>query len=116
MVRFGWLLFGALLILAPASPSAAVVVEIEKTAPVRDHTEVALRAALEAAVAAAITEAVAMGLPWVRMSHARFPETAVAVRILATDADPAAETQEDARGPDTGSGPRTDRDHPRAGS
>lgn len=115
MHRFCWLVLGLVLVLASASPGAAAVVAIERTAPLRDHTVASLRGALEAAVTAAITDAVAKGLPWVRMSHAYFFETAVAVRILATDAAPAAETGDDARGPDTDPGSLTDQDHPRAG-
>ena len=114
MGRFCWLVLGLVLVLAPASPSAATVIEIERTAPLRDHTEASLRGALEAAVTAAITDAVAMGLPWVRMNYVRFFETAVAVRIFATDVDPAAETGDDAWEPGADPGPPTDPYHPHA--
>jgi hypothetical protein len=115
MARFGWLALGVLLLLALAFPSAAAVVEIEKTAPLQDHTGESLRAALETAVTSAITDAVAMGFPWVRMSHARFLETMVTVRVVATDVDPGAEKNAEARGPDTAPRSHADQDHPRVG-
>src|SRR5512134_3934461 len=96
MGRFCWLVLGVVLVLAPASPSAAKLVEIETTSPLADHAEESVRVALEAAVKDAVTRAIAIGTPWVRMSHALVLEDAVVVRILATDTDPAMGTEEDA--------------------
>jgi hypothetical protein len=101
MGRFCWLVLGVVLVLAPASPSAAKLVEIETTSPLEDHTEESVRVALEAAVKDAVTRAIAIGVPWVRMSHALVLEDAVVVRILATDTDPETGTGEDAWEPDT---------------
>ena len=96
MGRFCWLVLGLVLVLAPASPSVAKVVAIETTSPLEDHAEESVRVALEAAVKEAVTGAMAMGLPWVRMSRALVLENAVVVQILATDTDPDTGTGEDA--------------------
>ena len=85
MRRFSWLGLAVLLIVAPASPSAATVATIATTAPLEDHRDQSVNAAFRAALKAAVAGATAMGLPWVRISHALVLEDAVAVQILATD-------------------------------
>lgn len=97
MARFCSLVLGLVLVLAPASPSVAKVVAIETTSPLEDHAEESVRVALEAAVEEAVTSAIAIGLPWVLMSHALVLEDAVVVQILATDTHPEAGKGEDAR-------------------
>lgn len=101
MRRFSWVVLGLAVVLATASPSAATVATIATTAPLQDHEEQSVNAALQTALKAAVTGAMAMGLPWVQMSHALVLEDAVAVQILATDTDPDAGTGQDERGPDT---------------
>jgi hypothetical protein len=114
MGRFSGLVLGLVLIVAAASPSAAKVVAIETSARVQDHAEESVRAALAEAVEAAVAGAVAMGLPWVRMSYALLVGDAVTVGILATDADPHTETGEDGWGQDTEPRNRTDHSPRRA--
>jgi hypothetical protein len=113
MRRFRWLVLGLVVVLATASPSAATVATIATTAPLPDHEEQSVNAALQTALKAAVTGAMAMGLPWVRMSHALVLEKAVAVQILATDTDPDAGTGQDEWGPDIEPGPGAD-DPPQA--
>ena len=85
MRRFCLFALGLLLIVLIASPSAATVATITTTAPLEDHQEQSVDAAFRAALKAAVEGATAMGLPWVRISHALVLEDAVAVQILATD-------------------------------
>ncbi len=108
MRRFSWVVLGLALVLATASPSAATVATIATTAPLQDHEEQTVNAALQTALKAAVTGAMAMGLPWVRMGRALVLEDAVAVQILATDTDPDAVTGQDERGPDAEPGPGAD--------
>ncbi len=105
MRRFSWVVLGLAVILATASPSAATVATIATTAPLQDHEEQSVNAALQTALKAAVTGAMAMGLRWVRMSHALVLEDAVAVQIVATDTDPDAGTGQDQGGPDADPGP-----------
>jgi hypothetical protein len=101
MRRFSWVVLGLAVVLATASPSAATVASIAMTAPLQDHEEQSVNAALQTALEAAVKGAMAMGLRWVRMSHALVLEDAVAVQIVATDTDPNAGTGQDEQGPDT---------------
>ncbi len=103
MRRFSWLGLAALLIVAPASPSAATVAAIATTAPLEDHQDQSVNAAFRAALKAAVVGATAMGLPWVRISRAIVLDDAVAVQILATDENLEPGTGEEAPDPDNGS-------------
>ena len=49
MRRFSWLGLAVLLIVAPASPSAAIVATIATTAPLEDHQDQSVNAAFRAA-------------------------------------------------------------------
>jgi hypothetical protein len=113
MHRIGWLVLGLAVVLATASPGDATVATIATTAPLQDHEEQSVNAALQTALKAAVTGAMAMGLSWVRMSHAFVLENAVAVQILATDTDPDAGTGPDGWEPNTEPGPGAD-DPPKA--
>jgi hypothetical protein len=104
MRRFRWLALGLLLAVVPAAPSAATVATIATTAPLEDHQEQSVNAALRAALKAAFTGAAAMGLPWVQISRALVLDDAVAVQILATDENPEPGTGEEGPDPDSGSG------------
>ncbi len=88
MGKMGWLrstVVAGLLVLGVASPGLARVAEIEATAPLSDHGEPSVRAALAEAVSTAVRGAVAMGLRWYKISKAIVLEDQVAVKILATD-------------------------------
>lgn len=118
MRRWNWLTWsaaGLALVLALASPSAATVVAIETSAPLEDHAEQSIQAALVAAVEAAITQALAIGLPWVRMHHARVLEDAVTVQILATDTNPETRTRAPGDEGETDNAPGTRAEPPSLG-
>ena len=103
-----WLIslsLASMLMIAIASPSAAKMASIQTTAPLRDHEEQSVKSAVREAVRSALEGAIAMGLPWVRLSRAIVLEDAVAVQILATDTDPEAGTTEGVPEPDTESAP-----------
>ena len=88
MKKMGWLRSAAaalLLVLGVASPGLARIAAIETTAPLSDHAEQSVRAALEDAVDTAVKGAVAMVLHWYKISKAVVLEDQVAVRIFATD-------------------------------
>jgi len=109
MRRFTWFTFALLLIVGAAAPSDATVATIATTAPLEDHEEQSVNAALRTAVQAAMAGA-AMGLPWVQISRALVLDDAVAVQILATDEDPELDTGEDAPDPES----RSEADGPSA--
>lgn len=88
MRRLACLAVALLLILAVASPGTARVARIETTAALEDHAAQSVNMALKEAVNVAVKGAVAMGLPWVKISQAFVLEDRVAVRILATDTAP----------------------------
>lgn len=96
-----------LLVLWVASPGLSRVATIETTAPLQDHGELSVKAAFREAVDAAVKGAFAMGLHWFQISKAFVLEDAVAVRILATDTAPEAETEE-GPGPDADLGAGAD--------
>ncbi|MBP1779158.1 MAG: hypothetical protein H6Q86_5169 [candidate division NC10 bacterium] len=100
MRRFTWFTFALLLIVGAAAPSDATVATIATTAPLKDHQEQSVNAALRAAVQTAVAGAAAMGLPWVQISRALVLDDAVAVQILATDEDPEADAGKDAPDPE----------------
>ncbi len=77
-----------LLLLSAASPSGAAVASIESSAPLQDHGQQSIESALKAAVTAASKRALAMGLPWIKVSQIQVGDMAVAVSILATDVRP----------------------------
>ena len=88
MENISWLrsaVAALLLVLGMASPGLARVAAIETTAPLSDHAEQSVRAALEEAVNTAVKGAVAMGLRWFKISKALVLEDLVTVQILATD-------------------------------
>jgi hypothetical protein len=88
MENMGWLrsaVAALLLVLGAASPGLARIASIETTAPLSNHAEQTVKAALEEAVNTAVKGAVAMGLRWFKISKALVLEDLVAVQILATD-------------------------------
>ena len=91
MEKMGWLrsaVVALLLVLGVASPCLARVAAIETTAPLLDHTELSVRAAVEEAVDTAVKGAAAMGLRWYKVSKTLVLEHLVAVQIFATDRAP----------------------------
>lgn len=78
-----------LLALGIVSPALAGVAAIHATAPLEDHSDQAVRAAVKTAVETAVRGAVAMGLPWVQLRRAVVLENMVVVQVLATDTKPA---------------------------
>jgi hypothetical protein len=102
MRPFRWLTLALLLIGVPAVPSDATVATIATTAPLEDHEEQSVTAALRAAFKAAVAGAAAMGLPWVQIRQALVLDDAVAVQIVATDEDPGLNTGEATPGPESG--------------
>lgn len=109
MRPLAYLAAALLLVLWVASPGLARVATIETTAPLQDHAELSVKAAIQEAVDAAVKGAVAMGLHWVQISKAFVFEDAVAVRILATDTAPEAGMEE---APDTNADPGVGSDQP----
>ena len=109
MRPFTCLIAALLLVLWAASPGLARVATIETTAPLQDHAELSVKAAIKEAVDTAVKGAVAMGLHWVQISKAFVLEDAVAVRILATDTAPEAGMEE---APDTDADPGAGSDQP----
>src|SRR5262249_35550204 len=88
-----------LLVLALAPPALARVAAIETTAPLADHTDESIEAALEEAVLTAVRGAVAMGFQWVQVHQATVLADIVSVQVLASDTAP---EDEDEPGPDDG--------------
>jgi hypothetical protein len=80
-----------LVVLLMVSPAWARVAAIETTAPLQDHAEQSINAALQDALETAMKGALAMGLPWVKISRALVLENVVTVQLLATDTDPEGE-------------------------
>ena len=95
------------LILGVVPPGEATVASIETTAPLQDHAEQTVQAALKEAVDAAVKGAAAMGLPWVHLNRAVVLADVVAVQILATYTAPETEMDE-APGPDAEPGADSD--------
>ena len=95
------------LILGVVSPGEATLARIETTAPLQNHAEPSVQAALKEAVEAAVKGAVAMGLPWVHLNRAVVLADVVAVQILATDTAPEEEMEEEP-GPDAEPGADSD--------
>jgi hypothetical protein len=67
------------------------VAAIETSAPLTDHSEGAIRAAIEQAVLTAVRGAMAMGFQWVQVRQALVFTDLVTVKVLATDTEPEGE-------------------------
>ncbi len=80
------------LVLSVASPGLAETATINASAPLVDHSEYAIKAALIVALRAAIQQAEAMGFAWVAIQRASVLEGRVTVQLLAQETDP---TEED---------------------
>jgi len=87
MCAFGRLAVVALLVAAVASPGLARMATIEATAPLRDHSERSVQAALVAAVGRAIDRAMALGFSRIAIGRAFVLKDRVSVQILASDTD-----------------------------
>jgi hypothetical protein len=72
---------------APAMAGGAL---IETTAPLADHSEASVKAAVVAAIDKAVRGASAMGFAWFQLRDAQIAGDQVAVQILATDQEPGA--------------------------
>ena len=91
LTRVGSTVLGSLsvlVVLTLALPAFARIAAIETSAPLSDHSDEAIEAALTQAVVVAVRGAVAMGLPWVRVRQAVVVEDVVTVQIVATDTEP----------------------------
>lgn len=88
---------------APAPPGSARVAAIEATAPLQDHSEASIKAAIKVAAATAVRGALAMGLPRIQFLQAFVHTDMVSVQILATDTEAGGERG--APEPDSGVGP-----------
>jgi hypothetical protein len=75
------------LVVLVAPPGWARVATIETTAPLGDHSEASIKAAVTEAVQTALRGAVAMGLSRVHLNHALVLDDAVVIQLLAADAD-----------------------------
>jgi hypothetical protein len=67
---------------------------IQTTAPLQDHAEQSIQAALKEAAETAVKGAAAMGLSWVRLVGTAVLDDMVAVQILASDTKPEGERTE----------------------
>jgi hypothetical protein len=95
MRLFGWLMLMFLSVLVLTSTAMATVATIETAAPLSDHSEPALKAAVTQVVQSVARGALAMGLSWVQISQVRVLEDSVTIRALATDVKPEDETDSD---------------------
>lgn len=96
-MRFIRFAFPLALALTLASSALARTAAIETTAPLADHSDASIEAAVKEAVAIAIRGALAMGFQWVQLHEAAVLDDAVSIRILAGDAE---ESEPDADAPD----------------
>jgi len=69
------------------SPSFAQMALIAATAPLADHAEVTVNAAMKQAIHTAMRGAAAMGLPHMHLRRALVLQDAVLVQIVAADTD-----------------------------
>ncbi len=104
MRYLGRLALALLFVLLVASPGLARVAAIQTTAPLPDHSDQAIQAAVKEAVQAAVQVAVAIGLPWVHLREALVFNDKVAVRILATSSSAAEEPDDEEIKPEPGAG------------
>ncbi len=79
------------LVLCVGSPALARMASIQTTAPLQDHAEQSIQAAIKEAVETAVRGAAAMGMSWVRLGRAMVLEDMVAVQIIASDSKPEGE-------------------------
>lgn len=77
-----------LLVLCVGSPALARMASIQTTAPLQDHAEQSIQAAVKEAVETAVKGAAAMGMSWVQLGRAVVLQDMVAVQILASDTEP----------------------------
>jgi hypothetical protein len=87
MTRSVPLVLALILVGTVALPSFAQVAVITTTAPLADHSEVTVDAAVKLAIQTAARGAVAMGLPHLRLHRALILQDAVMVEVVAADAD-----------------------------
>ncbi len=76
------------LLLSAASPCAAYTVRIESTAPLADHSEATVKAAIMQAILTAARGAMDNGFPWVALGEVRVLEKEVSIELFATDENP----------------------------
>jgi hypothetical protein len=89
------LVVALLLVLSVASPGMARVATIATTAPLLDHSDRSILAALMEAVETLAKGAVAMGLSWVKVSQVLVLDDMVTVRMIATDTAPEGEEEDE---------------------
>ena len=94
MRTLGCLAIALLLGLSVGSPVLARMASIQTTAPLQDHAEQSIQAAVKEAVETAVKGAAAMGLSWVQLGRAVVLGDMVAVQILASDTKPEGEGTE----------------------
>jgi hypothetical protein len=88
MRSLGYLAGALMMVMLLASSTLARVAMIETAAPIKNHTEDAVKAAIQEAVDTAAKGAVAMGLPWVQLRDAEVLEDTIAIQVVATDEAP----------------------------
>jgi hypothetical protein len=71
-----------------ASPVLARETAIEATAPLAEHSDVAVRTAMMVAIGKALADAKTKGVRLVRLDEARVVGDHVTIRVLATDTAP----------------------------
>jgi hypothetical protein len=82
----GTLAFG--LLVCSIQPATAGGALIETTAPLADHSQASVKAAVIAAIDKAVRGAAAMGFAWFQLRDAQVSGDQVAVQILASDEGP----------------------------
>ena len=96
-MRITRLVLPILLGLALVTPAVAGMAAIETSAPLADHSDDAIKAAIKQAVVTAVRGAEAMGFQWVQVRQALVFTDLVTVKVLASDTEPQGE---DGGGPD----------------
>jgi hypothetical protein len=95
MRPFRWLVVALLMVLSVASPGMARVATIATTAPLLDHSDHSIQAALMEAVVTLAKGAVAMGLSWAKVSQVLVLDDMVTVQMVATDTAPEWEEEDE---------------------
>ncbi len=85
---FTCLALALLIVTTVGSPALARVAMIQTMAPLQDHTEHSIQAALKVAVESAAKGAAAMGLSRVTLNQVLVLADMVTVQIVATDKEP----------------------------
>lgn len=85
------LAFAFLLGLCVGSPALARLASIQTTAPLQDHEDQSIQAAIKDAIETAVKGAAAMGMSWVQLGRTVVLQDMVAVQILASDTKPEGE-------------------------